>query len=420
MAFSVLMSTYSSPAAASPEDDQNILNASLAHLLETAPQGRFLLAALGLDALINPKDLSDVAPYLSLREVLHKLQADPQAFLRQLASAPQGRDAWNLDADGSGPRLEANVPCALKAPLEIAFQTAVAAQVQATGATVAVTVQSENETSISNQGDSIDALDAIPALTMAAGYNSLLDHPFQKRWATDEYFAPRPWPAVNDRLAGYGFADPLGIYRVIGVNIFVFVADPARLDGRPVPDSWEALLDDAFTQDVVVCGSGDKASGSLMLHVQSRFGTDGVRRLGHVVKAGRHPSQVIKYLGSGKPDCPAVAVMPYFFARLANLRNPAVVVWPTDGVPAMPFFLLVKRQTRSTTEAFAAHLEGEQVGRICSGAFFPSLHPEVPCPLPAQAKLDWLGWDTIRTHDLGDLRRQAGEAFEAGLREVRS
>ena len=418
MAFPVPMSTLPTPADASPSHDQDVLEGSLAHLFATVPQGRFLLAALGLDALVNPKDLETVAAFLSVGEVLEKLQADPQAFLAQLAA--QAGQVWNPAPDGAGPCLEANVPCALKAPLEIAFQTAVAAQARATGATVAVTVQSENEASISNQGDRIDSLDAIPALTMAAGYNSLLDHTFQKRWVTTEHFAPRPWPQVNARLAPYGFADPLGLYRAIGVNVFVFVTDPARLAGRPVPDSWEALLSDAFIQDVVVCGSGDKASGSLMLHVQAHFGADGVRRLGRGVKAGRHPSQVIKHLGTGKPDCPAVAVMPYFFARLASLRNPAVVVWPRDGAAAMPFFLLVKRQAKDTTAAFATHLEGPEVGRICSGAFFPSLHPDVPCPLPDEARLAWLGWDTIRNHDLGELRRQATEAFEAGRREVRS
>ncbi len=383
--------------------------------MQPSPRDGFCWPPWVLGALVNPKDLETVAAFCPYAKSWKNYRR-PQAFLAQLAA--QDGQVWNPAPDGTGPCLEANVPCALKAPLEIAFQTAVAAQAKATGVTVAVTVQSENEASISNQGDRIDSLDAIPALTMAAGYNSLLDHTFQKRWVTAEHFAPRPWPHVNDRLAACGFAAPLGLYRAIGVNVLVFVADPARLAGRPVPDSWEALLSDAFIQDVVVCGSGDKASGSLMLHVQSHFGADGARRLGRGVKAGRHPSQVIKHLGTGKPDCPAVAVMPYSPAWPACA--PAAVVWPRDGAAAMPFYLLVKRQAKDATAAFAAHLEGPEVGRICSGAFFPSLHPDVPCHLPDEARLAWLGWDTIRNHDLGALRRQATEAFEAGRREVRS
>jgi ABC-type Fe3+ transport system substrate-binding protein len=401
-----------------PKITDDLLHDSLEHFLQLLPHGRFLLETLGIDSLLGRDALDELAPYLSLGDVLEKLQADPQVFLGHLATGAANAAADPDPATG-GERVEANVPCALKAPLEIAFQDAALALAGQTGQPVAVTVQSENEASISNQGDHIDRLDAMPDLTMAAGYNSLLDHAFQKRWATADHFAARPWPAVNDRLAGYGFADPLGLYRVIGINVFVLVADPARLDGRPAPDTWEALLSDTFVQDVVVCGSGDKASGSLMLHVQARFGADGVRRLGRSVKSGMHPSQVIKRLGTGKPDCPAVAVMPYFFARLAGLKNPAVIRWPRDGAPAMPFFMLVKRDAREAIAGFAAHLEGEQVGRICSGAFFPSLHPDVLCPLPPEAGLAWLGWDAIRRDDLGALRRQAQLAFEAGRREVR-
>ncbi len=317
-------------------------------------------------------------------------------------------------------RVEANLPCALKAPLEIALGELARDHDREAVLPVDMAVQSDNAGSISNRGDAIDSLDAMPDLTVAAGYNTLLDHAFQKRFATPDNFAARPREAVSPRLAGYGFDDPLGVYRVIGVNVFVFVADPARLDGRPAPDSWEALLSEDFVADAAICGSGDKASKSLMLHVLDHFGEAGVRRLGRNVRAGMHPSQYIKGLGTGRPECPAVAVMPWFFARLADIRRPAATIWPRDGAVAMPFFLLAKRRGAPGLDRFAEALEGRAIGRICSGAGFPALHPDAPCPLPDEAALCWLGWDALRGADLAVLRQQAADAFEAGRNDIRS
>ncbi|MDO9171201.1 MAG: iron ABC transporter substrate-binding protein, partial [bacterium] len=45
---------------------------------------------------------------------------------------------------------------------------------------------------------------------------------------------------------------------------------------------------------------------------------------------------------------------------------------------------------------------------------FPSLLPEVVNELPAGAAWQWLGWDTIREHDLGELiPRLAGVFHDA-------
>lgn len=398
-----------------------LLETTLGQFMETMPHGRFLLTSMGLEHRLRHGDLDGVTA-LPLRVVLDQLGADPETFLRLLsATEPGASSAGGLGrvADDDTPfRVEANVPCALKAPLEIALDDYTRGEASAADSPVRVVVQSENEGSISNQGQTIQSMDEMPDLTVAAGYNSLLDHAFLKRFATPDNFAVWSRPAVGPRLAGPGFVDPLGVYRAIGLNVFVFVVDPSRLGGRTAPDSWETLLADPFVSDVVVCGAGDKVSGSLLLHVNAHFGEDGVRRMGRNVKAGMHPSQVIKRLGTGRPECPAVAVMPYFFARLAGLRHPALTVWPRDGVAAMPFFMLVKRRECEGLTRFAAYLEGADVGRICSGAFFPSLHPDVPCPLPQEARLTWLGWDTIRAKDLAALRREAGAVFEAGRREV--
>lgn len=397
----------------------DIFGWTVERFLARYPNGRYLLESLGLFGLHDSGDAGAALSYITLGTVLAQSGGDPDTFLRLLDEG----EAWStLGGDVGDARalwVEANVPCALKAPLEIALGQAGDEATAATGTTPRVTVQSENASSITNQGAAIADLAAMPDLTVAAGYNTLLDQAFQRRFATAGHFAARPRTEVHPALAPYGFADPLGIYRVIGVNVFVFVVDPSRQRGRQAPDSWEALLDPDFARDVAVCGAGDKVSGSLMLHLQARFGDDAVRRLGRNVRAGMHPAQVIKHLGTGRPESPAVAVMPYFFARLADIRHPATVVWPRDGAAAMPFFQLVKRDGPPGLAAFAAHLEGPAVGRVCSGAFFPSLHPDVPCPLPPRATLLWLGWDYLRDHDLAALRERAAVLFEEGRGESR-
>jgi len=395
-----------------PATSTEPLDCTVDQFLRQHPGGRRLLESMGLDLPAAEEADDPIAAYLTLRSRLQQCGADPEAFLRLLCTQQN-------DPDAAQPPLwiEANVPCALKAPLEIALEQAGAACGNG-DVPPRIVVQSENASAITSQGATLESPDAMPDLTMAAGYNTLLDHAFLHRLATAEHFAARARPAVNAALAPYGFADPLGIYRVIGVNIFVFIVDPALARGRAAPDSWEALLTPAFSRDVAVCGMGDRVSGSLMLHVQARFGDDAVRELGRNVRSGMHPSQVIKHLGTGHPSSPAVAVMPWFFARLADIRRPATVVWPRDGAMAMPFFQLVKRGGPESLDRFAAHLEGPEVGRVCSGAFFPSLHPDVPCPLPYTAHLSWLGWDYLRQNDLAVLRRRASDLFEAGRGEA--
>ena len=88
-------------------------------------------------------------------------------------------------------------------------------------------------------------------------------------------------------------------------------------------------------------------------------------------------------------------------------------VWPEDGAIIAPIFMLVKTMNAEITKPFADFFLSEKTGNVfAKSGFFPSTNPAVDNNLPADKKFIWIGWDFLRTHDIGFLLSKLRKDFE--------
>lgn len=213
-------------------------------------------------------------------------------------------------------------------------------------------------------------------------------------------------------LAHLGLVDPSGIYRLLAINLFMLAVDESRLQGRPVPRGWAQLLGPDYEGLVVTCGHEARMSRTLLLNIRSRFGTAGLEALGRNAAGLMHPAQVLKLAGSGRPESPAVSIVPLFFAKTAG--DKLTMVWPEDGAMAVPLFFLLRADAGLGCRAVADFLTGEQLARICAGAWLPSMHPDgLPAEL-AGLPISWSGWNLLHDQDIGLLAEDAHAAVRRG------
>lgn len=102
-------------------DMNELLDLTIAALLERHPEVGPVFVTHGLEALVGPEGLRVLAPFLSLGTALHSRGIAPEPFLRLLEAATAGDrviDAPGLeDARSSGElTLLALMPCGLKVP----------------------------------------------------------------------------------------------------------------------------------------------------------------------------------------------------------------------------------------------------------------------------------------------------------------
>ena len=93
--------------------------------------------------------------------------------------------------------------------------------------------------------------------------------------------------------------------------------------------------------------------------------------------------------------------------------SPVKVVWPEDGAIVAPIFMLVKKETAALTQPFTDFFLSEKTGTVfAQSGFFPSTNAQVNNNLSDDKKFLWVGWDFIRSHDIGKLLNTLRNDFE--------
>jgi ABC-type Fe3+ transport system substrate-binding protein len=255
-------------------------------------------------------------------------------------------------------------------------------------------------------------IDKAPDLLFTTEYN-LFNENFIERFINKGYYTIcQSWP-VPGFLHDTGITDTHGWYNVIAVNPVVVVLDCRQLGNLPVPKAWRDLLRPEYEQTLVLNGSSGDFDDIVLLNIYKEYGDAGIAALRRSVRTGMHPSQMIKCMAGSNPDRPPFYVMPYFFARTIASPAETKVIWPEDGTFITPLSFLVKTDQRAEMQELIDFLTGPDFGRICADAYFPSLHPQIECHLPANVRLKWLGWDYIRRQDTGELLAKLNRSFLA-------
>lgn len=199
--------------------------------------------------------------------------------------------------------------------------------------------------------------------------------------------------------------DPERQYSIVGVVPAVFMVNTEELNGKKFPKKWFDLLEEEFEGSISIPTMDFDLFNSILLNIYKEFGEEGVTKFGKSMFKSMHPAEMVKaHERKNTKDVPTVTIMPYFFTKMVRPESPLKPVWPEDGAIISPVFLLTKKKTKEKTKPIVDFLFSKRVGELLStNGKFPSTNPEIDNGLLDNEKFKWLGWDYIKSHDIGQL-----------------
>ncbi len=395
--------------------NSNLLDCTVQEIVSRYPETEGIFNGFGI---VTQEALSNGAgAILRLRTLLQLKKINTDTFTRLLTDgieeAEYSRRLSPVVRNKPGQfNFVAQLPCALHLPLTYALH----ARLQKLQSEKNLLLNyyiwscSNDILAFSDYLHQVRDIDSAPDLILTTDYNLFNRHFASQFIDTGLYTALQPQP-VNNALNHLGIADPQGWYQVIAVNPVVVVIDNKQLGSLPVPSTWADLLQPEYEQMVVLNGSSGDFDDIILLHIYQQYGHAGIAALSRSVRTGMHPSQMIKTMAGNLPGRPPIYVMPCFFANTLPPSVAASIIWLRDGTPVTPLSYLVKTAKVAELGDLLAYLSGPELGRICAGACFPALHPQVDCSLPAEAALTWIGWDYIRSRDTEKLLTRLNMSF---------
>lgn len=399
-----------------------LLDLTIAALIERHPETRPVFAAHGLEALVSEDGLRVLAPFLTLGTALRSRGLAADSFLRLLSEAVQVDEL--LEAPGLPDysrqgelTLLALMPCGLKVPFSraiTAFLEELRRQ-QGLPVTYAVEGNLNQELSYYSYVADVERVEELPDIIVSADFNSFYYHDFYKRFVAPGHFVAPAGPEPTAAYRQAGIPDPAHQYFVFGVNPLVIVADLDKVGDRPLPSCWDDLQDPLWERDITLRGNQDFFCHAVLLPIYKERGAEALRRLGPNVRQGLHPAQMVKNIDSGQGG--ALYVMPEFFAHRVKRQERIRIIWPEDGALASPVTLQVKKDKVDELKPVLDYLAGPELAMTLVGARFPVPHADVPGELQG-APLKWLGWDTLRAHDIARLNAEIDAVFMPAVKGV--
>lgn len=402
--------------------DSNIL---ISELLRQYPETLEIFVANGFQYFAENDIFSKIGPFIRLKTILKTRHINPDVFTKLLEERINSINPLKYPlehgrtANTAKLNLLALLPCPLKLPLQQAFEKYLDQKfgLGKTGLNYLIEGNANNQLSYYQYVDQFEDLADIPDVIITPGLNNFFNQRFIKRFIDKGFFIDAAHYQPHKRYSQIGIKDPGGNYTILAMNVLVMVIDHSQIGTTAFPKKWEDILNPEFEKRVAMRGEKDFFCETVLLAIYKTYGIEGIKRLGRSVKYGWHPSQMAKAAGSGNKGAPAVSIMPYFFTKTIKHKENVTIVWPKDGAIISPVTMLVKaekaKQLKKITNFFTSH----EVGAICAGAYFPSLHPEVKDTIPEGVAFNWLEWDFIKSQDIGKLQKGLNDEFLASFKK---
>lgn len=364
-----------------------------------------------------------IGPFLRLKTALRARQINEVVFVNLLNDRIDSVQSYNNLKDCTSVNemnknnLLALLPCPLKVPLQIAFKRHLDMKLEnvQSGLDYLIEGNANNQLSYYQYVDQFNEIEDVPDIVISPGLNSFYHQRFINQFIDKGHFVDLVDYDINDRFKKIGLKDPENNYTLFTMNLLVMVVDHTRLGNLDMPKRWEDLMQPEFKKSVAIRGNihgqKDYFCETTLLTFYKEYGIEGVRKFGESVKYGWHPSQMVKNAGTGNSDAPIVSVMPYFFSKTIKNKENVTVVWPEEGAIVSPVTMLVKASKADKVKEFAKFFTSQEVGEICERAYFPSIHPKVESRIPEDAALNWIGWDFIKSQDVGQIVDYLTEEF---------
>ena len=262
-----------------------------------------------------------------------------------------------------------------------------------------------------------DSADQLPDLFLSAGFDLFFDEKKIGHHRKSGLFKDMTGlKTENKDFDGLNIFDPEKHYSIIGTVPAVFLVNTEELGDRQKPESWEDILKPEFENSVSLPIGDFDLFNAILLSIHKTYGKEGVEKLGRSLLDSMHPSQMVKS-ATKKGNKPVVTIMPAFFTRMTGGKGPLTAVWPSDGAIISPIFMLSKAEKEKELQPIVDFFASKDVGEILAHqGRFPSTHPEVDNKFEDN-KYMWIGWDYIKTHDIGGLIVECMDLFDKSSRE---
>lgn len=330
---------------------------------------------------------------------------------RVMASEPQTTAApEKLDFIGQ-------VLCPLKASFKQGYDEVTAAYEKGTGKTffsyVPTVCGSTCKHSEADMGKIMrcNRIEEFPDAVASCFFGDYFSTEFKRRFLDKGCFEPLTRPGINKDFVGIGIDDPKGEFNIYSGYPIVFLVDKKRLGNLPVPRTWEDILNPIYKDNITIGGSHGNVSATVPLYIYKEFGDKGLEMLEHNVKNAVHPSQMAKLAGSASSEGSAIYIIMLFFGMACGKTETTELVFPKDGAIIDPAFMLVKKGMTEKYKVLIDYVTGEKFGGVSSSNWFPVTSPDVNNRLPDGAKLKWLGWDFIHSHEMDKTAEYAESRF---------
>jgi ABC-type Fe3+ transport system substrate-binding protein len=303
-----------------------------------------------------------------------------------------------------GADMVALMPCPLKVPFEELFNSFMKYYQEQKSIEYSCFIESNanNDLDFFNWVRNCNDIDKLPNIMIAPGFSYFFHREFREKFG--DAFAGGDSGQTGMELQKTGLPDPQNRYYIPCFNPTVMVVDRTVYSDLPIPRRWVDLLKPEYTRQVALRGhQGGQFCEGLFMNIYREKGEEGVIKLGKAAKTGLHPSQMVKFAGSGKKDAPAISTLPYSFSKMVRTNEKVSIVWPEDGAIINPFVMIVKKSAMDRVKDIVDFITGKEVGQAFASAYFPASHRDAQIDLPRGATFKWLGWDFINENDLGSL-----------------
>jgi ABC-type Fe3+ transport system substrate-binding protein len=381
----------------------------------------------GFDHMGDEKKREKFAKSITLEMSLMLKQLDYEIFSRFLIEAIESKnDKMDLTLAGNTKSSDAEalnvvglLPCPVRIPLLESFNNFLEEfhKSESTQVNQELKAASMGLEWVENNIKGISEASDLPDLFLSAGFDMFFDEKMIGQFKRQGVFQDfTSYKSFNKSFNHIDLKDPAGHYSMIGVVPAVFLINLKELGDRPVPQTWNDILDPVFENRISLpVGDFDLFNG-ILLNIHKMYGDEGIEKLGRNLLESMHPSQMVKS-DRKKENKPIVTIMPYFFTKMVKEGGNMKAVWPEDGAIISPIFMLSKKKKQNKLLPIVDFFASKEVGEILAiNGLFPSVHPDIENPVKEGNKFMWLGWDYIYSNDISGLITHCETVFERNLK----
>ena len=405
---------------------------TLFDITEKYPETIEVFVSRGFPQMADKEKRNNFGKTINLKTALMLKGINSESFLNLLRETVAGAENSGDVTLQSGPFLtktELNgktlnimglLPCPVRIPLMEKFEKFARSYTDETGTALNYQLQAASLGLewVEKHILSIESTEDLPDLFLSAGFDLFFDEKKIGHHRKSGLFKDMTgFKSINKDFKGHDILDPEGHYSIIGAVPAVFLVNMEELGDRKKPESWEDILKPEFENSVSLPIGDFDLFNAILLSIHKTYGKEGVEKLGRSLLEDMHPSQMVKS-ATKKGNRPVVTIMPAFFTRMTGGKGPLSAVWPKDGAIISPIFMLSKGEKQKELQPIVDFFASKEMGEILAHqGRFPSIHPDVDNKFEND-KYMWIGWDYIKTHDIGSLIIDCMALFDKSSRVV--